>query len=386
MCTTGTPPGFETNMTRPTLHCGFQHVPLVDGQRGRFPGGVDAEFVGTRMLDNYWPTHSFAGLFMPAVLDRLKHPSLVDLAEVGRLIETHAGVILDNYVRRFGEGPKPSDGVLRVFIDLEAVLLGGREPYVDVVYGERCVRVMKWLCNRVEHVARTRGWRVKAAPYRPLRQTGLVHARESWISREMPSDFVLKWGAAAVGELLDMDTVWCHVYCPQDPALMMGATHADYAYRQVLWTAQQVAAAGGAPDEVWMALWLEDELRPESMQAIFRGIRRGLEHVRDRGLGVLGAADPHVVVSGGWKLLRAAYGPDVTEAKQRPLELLLGDKAMGPVDAAKTLAELWNAGVVEPFEGVFGPLRGGAVAVGNGAEQDQGLESDVHEEAFGIRD
>ncbi len=351
-------------MTPPqaTLHSGFEHVPS-DGS-GRFYAGADELFEHTGMLDAHWQAHTATSLFHRDLLDRLLPMTIDTVGELEQRVTATANAMLDHWQNRFGRNSP--DGPLRFFVDLEERQLG-REPYVDPDYGDATQEMMILLCKTLERCGRQRGWNVLASMYRPIRQIGLVHARESWTTQGPGEAFEAIWGGQAVKRLLNQRVLWAHLfYSSQDPRRLRGATHQRYAHRQARYTMRQLHTVDANPKEIWWAVWLEDEVRAESMRDIFRGLREALEGSEAEQLD----ATHHVLVCGAWKLLQdltdepvePVLGIDGRHA--RPLRLSIPSHKTGPL-----IAEAWNADVVEPFWEVFGEkveVRRAATQNGNG--------------------
>lgn len=340
---------------KPTLHCSIGHfprLPSIDkGPVERFPG-FDGRFQQTRLTDMNWATHTFRELFMPPTLDMMKPvegEDIFDYIERFNVLEdrvrVHARIILGSVAGFYG---RVTDHLQRIFVDLEAATLGGREPYTDPEYGQRCIQMMVWLCQAIESEAALQGWMVLAAPYRPLRPTGLVSARPSRVADPMPDSFVDKWGGKAMAPLLSMELLWVHLYCPPNPADMRGATHEDFAYRQVKWAAEQADEAGAAPEEIWMVSWPFSELRADTMLGLFAGTKRGLDEFwKDR------PAVPHFSVCCDWGILHGLVDMQVEKISKR------GEPNKWNIEpdlACEALVTAWNRDVVGPYTQVFGQV------------------------------
>lgn len=340
-------------ITSPTLHCGIQHVPF--NGTGRLFGGADRLFGPKTVVDaHYWHTHTYEPLFRVQVLNRYLHST--DDAKVqvrpGMMhalaadVVRHADIILDAWARRFAwERPR---GLLRIFIDLERATIN-REPYVDAL-GPLDQHMVMLLANRVESQARARGWRVICAPVRPLRPTGMVHARPEWLNRPMPDDFVQKWGGRAMKNILKTKAVWASVFAEHTLPRNETGTHENYAWRQVQYITEQLTLAEANPDEIWWAHWLGEELKPDVMEALFRGLRKGIQEFGHRV-----PAEHHITITGGWQLLRGIMETPV-ERLDKPgqgnpgaLRLSVPSALTGP-----TIAKAWNEFVESPFVRVFG--------------------------------
>lgn len=345
----------------PVLDIGVQYVP--SDKTGRLAAGADKLLELTpEPRGNFWPTHIFAELFWKSTLDkyyvpyvrhvlnpdgtiesklthRLDHTKMREFAD---LIDEHANLILATYMERFGA---PPPGILRVFPDLETATLGGRQPYNDEEYGERCIWVMTFLCDRIEFQGKQRGWQVWAGPYRPLRPTGFVSARPTRVHEPMRASFVEDWGAPRIGVFLKRKVVWGHIYQPEDEAGLKGATHEDYTYRQIKWMIEQITAAKGSPEELWICDWVYTEPTYTEALGIFKGFKKAWAEFGH----LLPNTEPRIMFAGGWGQFEHILGIAVERLEPNPLVLSIPTEETGII-----YANAWNSEIVRAYREAFG--------------------------------
>lgn len=356
----------------PQLHFGIENFPWDANVPGHLSPTDDVALDSvTRLLQIYWHTHTYEPLTRLTTLEEFfvidgadTHIRPEKALELLELIDYHAGLFLERWSLRYQQASP--QGRLIMFADNEAgTIEGGREPYVETEGMPNGIGIadqimFSWLCRRVETLARNqRGWSVVCTPVRPIRPTGLIHARPGspWLE-EMPSDFRAIWRGANFKRIINRNIVWSTVFIPHTLDGGETATHESYAYRQVRHMATELADAGTLPREIVFTHWIGNAPLASAMTGIFTGLKNGFADFRSQ-------LPPriNVMVTGDWQVLKGLGFPDVERTDtpgQGVMPPVPPTLSISAVEARRAIVAGWNERVATPWrEVMLGQTIGG---------------------------
>ena len=356
----------------PQLHFGIENFPWDANVPGHLSPTDDIALDSvTRLFGIYWHTHTYEPLTRLTTLQEFfdidgedTHIRPNKALELRELLDYHADIVLDRWSLRYQQ-TAPS-GPLVIYLDNEAgTIEGSREPYIETEgmpagIGIADQIMFAWLCARVETRARfRRGWSVACSVVRPIRPTGLIHARPGspWLE-EMPSDFRAIWRGANFKRIIRPSVTWSTVFIPHTLDGGETATHESYAYRQVRHMAVELADAQILPREITFTHWIGNAPLASAMEGIFTGLKNGFADFRTQLPRKI-----NVMVTGDWQVLKGLGHPDVVRTDQT------GQGVMPPVpptlsinavEARRAIVAGWNERVAAPWrEVMLGQAPGG---------------------------